>query len=121
VVEDADGCLHHLGRIDAQVKILGHRVELGEVEAHLSDICGSDSVAAVAWPVDHGSARGLVAFHCNERLTAQEIRDALARRLPRYMVPHQVRHVAEIPLTSNGKIDRRNLIAMLEQDQEVTV
>jgi amino acid adenylation domain-containing protein len=121
VVADPDGCLHHLGRIDAQVKILGHRVELGEVEAHLSEICGSDSVAAVAWPVDHGSARGLVAFHCNERLTAQEIRDALARRLPRYMVPHQVRHVAEIPLTSNGKIDRRNLTAMLEKDQEVTV
>jgi non-ribosomal peptide synthetase component F len=121
VFEDAAGTLHHLGRIDAQVKILGHRVELGEVEAHLSDICESDSVATVAWPVDHGSARGLVAFHCNERLTAQEIRDALARRLPRYMVPHQVHCVKEIPLTPNGKIDRNNLTEMVRADSKVAV
>lgn len=121
VFQDEAGILHHLGRIDAQVKILGHRVELGEVEAHLSTICGSDCVAAVAWPVDHGSARGLVAFHCNDSLSPQEIRDALAQRLPRYMVPHQVRCVADIPLTPNGKIDRGNLTALLEAGQPVAV
>jgi acyl-coenzyme A synthetase/AMP-(fatty) acid ligase len=114
VVVDESGSMHHLGRIDNQVKILGHRVELGEVESHLSTICGSDAVAAVAWPVDHGSARGIAAFHCAEGLSAQEIRDAMTRRVPRYMVPQQVRQLDRIPLTENGKIDRAALTALLD-------
>jgi D-alanine--poly(phosphoribitol) ligase subunit 1 len=118
VVVDESGSYHHLGRIDNQVKILGHRIELGEVESHLSAVCGSDAVAAVAWPVDHGSARGIAAFHCVEGLSAQEIRDAMMRRVPRYMAPQQVRRLERIPLTENGKIDRAALIALLEPAPE---
>jgi D-alanine--poly(phosphoribitol) ligase subunit 1 len=114
VYRDDSGTYHHLGRIDNQVKILGHRVELGEVEAHLSEICDSDSVAAVAWPVDHGSARGIVAFHCSEGRSPQEIRDAMGRRVPRYAVPTQVLRLTGIPLTANGKVDRKALIEVLE-------
>jgi amino acid adenylation domain-containing protein len=114
VVVDEVGSLHHLGRIDNQVKILGHRVELGEVESHLSAICGTDAVAAVAWPVEHGSARGIAAFHTTEGLLAQEIRDKMTLRVPRYMVPQQVRRLERIPLTEQGKIDRATLKAMLD-------
>ena len=49
--QDLDGVFHHLGRTDYQVKILGYRVELEDVEAHLREVCGVDSVAAVAWPI----------------------------------------------------------------------
>lgn len=115
VYMDGTGDYHHLGRVDTQVKILGHRVELGEVEAYLAEVCMTDSVAAVAWPVEHGSARGLVAFHCAKELTAQEVRDALAKRLPHYAVPHQVRTLETLPLTQNGKIDRKALTDLLEQ------
>ena len=115
VYRDDAGIYHHLGRIDHQVKILGHRVELGEVEAHLAEICDSDSVAAVAWPVDHGSARGIVAFHCCEGRSPQEIRDAMLKRIPRYAVPAQVYRLAIIPLTANGKVDRQALIEVLER------
>ena len=101
---------------DHQVKIRGHRVELGQVEAYLAEICGSDSVAAVAWPVDHGSARGIVAFHCVQGLAAEDIRDALMRRIPRYAVPQQVLQLTSLPLTSNGKIDRNLLVEMLERE-----
>jgi D-alanine--poly(phosphoribitol) ligase subunit 1 len=111
---DELGSLHHLGRIDNQVKVLGHRIELGEVESHLSSICGTDAVAAVAWPVEHGSARGLAAFHCMEGLSGQEIRNKMMLRVPHYMVPQQVRRLEKIPLTEQGKIDRVALRAMLD-------
>lgn len=114
VVVDQSGSLHHLGRIDNQVKVLGHRIELGEVESHLSAICGTDAVAAVAWPVEHGSARGIAAFHTTEGLSAQEIRDKMTLIVPRYMVPQQVRRLERIPLTEQGKIDRASLRAMLD-------
>jgi D-alanine--poly(phosphoribitol) ligase subunit 1 len=114
VVVDPSGSLHHLGRIDNQVKVLGHRIELGEVESHLSEVCGTDAVAAVAWPVDHGSARGISAFHCMEGLSAQEIREKMMLRVPRYMVPQQVRRLERIPLTEQGKIDRAALKALLD-------
>ncbi len=118
VVVDESGSLHHLGRIDNQVKVLGHRIELGEVEAHLSAVCGTDAVAAVAWPVEHGSARGIAAFHTTDGLTPQEVRDKMIERVPRFMVPQQVRWVEKIPLTEQGKIDRASLRALLEATRD---
>jgi acyl-CoA synthetase (AMP-forming)/AMP-acid ligase II len=113
VVMDELGSLHHLDRTDNQVKALGHRIELGEVESHLIDLWHG-RVAAVAWPVEHGSARGIAAFHCMEGLSAQEIRNKMMLRVPRYMIPQQVRRLETITLTEQGKIDRMALRAMLE-------
>jgi D-alanine--poly(phosphoribitol) ligase subunit 1 len=118
VVVDDLGSLHHLGRIDNQVKVLGHRIELGEVESHLSAVCGTDAVAAVAWPVEYGSARGIAVFHTAEGISAQEIRNKMTERVPRYMVPQQVRWVERIPLTEQGKIDRASLRALLEATRD---
>jgi D-alanine--poly(phosphoribitol) ligase subunit 1 len=111
--QDAEGRFHHLGRTDNQVKVLGNRVELEDVEAHLREVCGVDSVAAVAWPITHGSAKQIVAFAAGSTRTAAEIRDGMRRRVPKYMVPSQVRILEKLPLSTSGKTDRKALAIML--------
>jgi D-alanine--poly(phosphoribitol) ligase subunit 1 len=112
---DADGTFHHLGRTDNQVKVLGNRVELEDVEAHLRDVCAVDSVAAVAWPVANALAEGIVAFVAGSALPAAEIREKMQRRVPKYMVPTEVRFLQRIPVSVSGKTDRKTLTEMLSQ------
>ena len=108
--QDSSGIFHHLGRIDNQVKILGNRVELEEVEAHLREIVGTDSVAAVAWPLADGRATGIVAFHCSPGVTRDEVREAMKKRVPDYaMIPKRVHLLDALPLGSSGKIDRKGV------------
>jgi len=115
-IQDSDGRFHHLGRIDNQVKVLGNRVEIEEVEAHLREVCGHASVAAVAWPVINGSAQGIVACVAgNARSSVNEIRKAMLSRVPRYMVPTHVRILESLPLGVNGKIDRAALAGILAE------
>ena len=111
--QDAAGRFHHLGRTDNQVKVLGNRVELEDVEAHLREVCGGESVAAVPWPTANGSAEGIVAFVASTKLAAAEVRMGMQRRVPKYMVPSQVRFLERMPLSATGKIDRRALTMML--------
>lgn len=113
-MRDADGVLHWLGRTDHQVKILGHRVELEDLEAHLRAASGSDAVAAVAWPLTGGAATGLVAFVCGAQASPEEIRERLRESLPLYMVPRRVIAVDAMPLSSTGKVDRHALLARLD-------
>ena len=114
--QDASGVFHHLGRVDNQVKVLGNRVELEEVEAHLREVAGTDLVAAVAWPLDDMRATGLVAFHCAAGVTREQVRDGMKQRVPDYMVPQRVHQLESLPLGSTGKIDRKALIQMLEEN-----
>lgn len=111
--QDADGIFHHLGRTDNQVKVLGNRVELEDVEAHLREASGVDSVAAVGWPVTNGSVEGIVAFVSGSTLDVSEIRQRMQCRVPKYMVPTQVRFVSRLPVSASGKTDRKILTAML--------
>ena len=113
-MRDADGVLHWLGRTDHQVKVLGHRVELEDLEAHLRAASGSDAVAAVAWPLTGGAATGLVAFVCGAEASPEEIRERLRESLPPYMVPRRVVVVDAMPLSSTGKVDRHALRARLD-------
>jgi acyl-coenzyme A synthetase/AMP-(fatty) acid ligase len=113
--EDASGTFHHLGRIDNQVKILGNRVELEEVEAHLREILGTDMVAAVAWPVVDSRATGIVAFHCAPGVTRDAAREEMRKRVPDYMVPQRIHYLDALPLGATGKIDRKALARMLDQ------
>jgi len=112
---DDAGVFHHLGRTDNQVKVLGNRVELEEVEAHLREVCGCDAVSAVAWPVQQGSASGIVAFLGGVQLAPQTVRDAMRKRLPSYMVPTGVRALHDLPHGVTGKVDRNALVRILEQ------
>ena len=113
--QDERGVFHHLGRIDHQVKILGQRVELEEVEAHLRAVSGSDNVAAVAWPIQDGVAAGIVAFTSGVATPPQQLREALCRLVPPYMVPRGIIELDSLPLGSSGKIDRRALVRYLEE------
>lgn len=110
---DSSEVFHHLGRIDNQVKVLGLRVELEEIEAHLREVYETDSVAAIAWPVEHGSASGIVAF-ISGRIGTDDptLRAQIKKRLPSYMVPSSIRQIDSIPLNANGKIDRKALAEM---------
>ncbi len=110
----ADEPLCYLGRLDHQIKILGHRVELLEIEVALRVASGRDSVAAIGWPRTGSGAAGVVAFVAGGGVDATRVRALLASSLPFYMVPRQIRELPELPLNSNGKVDRRALEALLE-------
>ncbi|HEU0299006.1 MAG TPA: amino acid adenylation domain-containing protein, partial [Longimicrobium sp.] len=104
-----DGTLEFLGRTDAQVKIRGFRVEPGEVEAALLACAGVRQAAVVPRPDPAGGSR-LVAYVVGEEMPAPgELRQALRRTLPGYMVPSAVVPMEALPLTPNGKVDRRAL------------
>jgi amino acid adenylation domain-containing protein len=113
---DRDGVLHCLGRVDHQVKVLGHRIELEDLEAHLRAASGTDAVAAVAWPVVDGTATGIAAFVCGAAASLPEIREKLLGLVPSYMVPRQIRAVDALPLSASGKVDREALRSMLERE-----
>lgn len=113
--EDEDGHYHHLGRTDHQIKFMGHRIELEEIETHLRRACGKDTVAAVAWPVEQGIVHGIVGCICDCPQSPTDLRKALSAILPAYMVPTQIIALEYIPLTSNGKTDRKAIVEMLEQ------
>jgi acyl-coenzyme A synthetase/AMP-(fatty) acid ligase len=112
---DQNGIYHYLGRNDNQVKILGYRVELEEIECHLRDSSGCAEVAAVAWPLHGGSASGIVGFLVGYKASEEEIRAALQAKLPSYMVPARVHVLSELPMNNNGKVDRNALLKMLER------
>ena len=116
--QDASGVFHHLGRIDNQVKVLGNRVELDEVEAHLREVTGTAAVAAVAWPREGDRATGIVAFHCVPGLSRDRIHEEMKKRVPSYMVPSRIHELDALPMSAgSGKVDRNALVRMLEESR----
>ncbi|MFG1918461.1 amino acid adenylation domain-containing protein [Micromonospora sp. NPDC048898] len=107
----ADGDLEYLGRADLQVKIRGHRVEPGEVEAAMREHSQVAEAVVVAGPDPAGGDRliGYVVAAGDAAPAAGELRDFLRRRLPAYMVPSAFVAIPAIPLTTSGKTDRRAL------------
>ena len=111
---DGRGIFHHLGRIDNQVKVHGHRIELEEIESHLRICAKTDAVVAVPWRGSFGSAEGIVAFVSDSTLPLLELQHALKSRLPSYMVPSEIRSLDKMPLGPSGKFDRKALMELLE-------
>jgi hypothetical protein len=106
-----DGNLEFLGRTDEQVKVRGFRVELGEVEAALRTH-PSVSEAAVITREDKSGSKHLIAYvapHSGAAVDRGELRSWLEQKLPAYMLPAHYVALAELPLTANGKVDRRAL------------
>ncbi len=109
----ADGNVLILGRDDGQVKIRGHRIELGEIDAVLSQHPGVRQAVVLAL-ADQAQRRQLAAYvEAREQgLTAQALKDYLSERLPDYMVPPHVLVLDALPVSPNGKIDYRALPAI---------
>ena len=107
-----DGKLEFLGRRDGQVKISGFRIEIGEIENTLLRVPGvRDGAVVVAEPA--GGAKHLVAFYAADRpLPVELLRERLGASLPVYMVPTAFHWRDELPLTANGKIDKKVLTAL---------
>ncbi len=105
-----DGNLVFLGRLDHQVKIRGFRIELTEIEAALVGHPGIGEATVIASEARHGDRR-LVAYVVRRQatLTELEVRAFLKSRLPDYMLPARYVFLESLPLTSNGKVDRRAL------------
>ncbi|MEV6325910.1 amino acid adenylation domain-containing protein [Nocardia sp. NPDC051787] len=106
---DTDGELEYIGRSDDQVKIRGYRIELGEVQAALSDAAGTDQTVVIARD-DHPGDKRLVGYVAGD-IDSRAVRARMAERLPEFMVPAAVTTVDALPLTSNGKLDKRALPA----------
>jgi amino acid adenylation domain-containing protein len=108
----ADGTLEYLGRIDQQVKVRGFRIELGEIESVLLAQPGVTGAAVVVrGEGDAATLVGYVSAAAGEALSPSALRAALRQHLPEYMVPPAVMVIDRIPLTANGKLDRRALPA----------
>jgi amino acid adenylation domain-containing protein len=111
--------LVYLGRVDNQIKVHGYRVELGEIEAALRETSGIEGAVAVGWPVTDSGAGGIVAFLEGtegdiDKEGLEKVAAALKERMPSYMVPRTIRLLAPFPLNSNGKIDRKALLQLLQ-------
>ncbi|MBM7114473.1 amino acid adenylation domain-containing protein [Archangium primigenium] len=107
----ADGRLELLGREDSQVKIRGHRIEVGEVESALRALPGVRDAAVVARETSPGNARlvGYVVGRSDGAPSSEALRRALEERLPGYMVPSVFVVLSALPMTLNNKVDRKAL------------
>jgi acyl carrier protein len=103
-----DGNLEYLGRMDDQVKIRGYRIELGEIEQTLTTHPQSGQAVVIARAISNTTDKELIAYTTGEA-TAGELKAYLKERLPSYMVPNYYVRLDSIPLTSNGKVDRKAL------------
>ncbi|MGW5652952.1 amino acid adenylation domain-containing protein [Streptomyces humi] len=114
--EDDAGVLHYRGRKDLQVKVAGHRVEPGEIEAHVREVPGVRDCVAVPVPGPDGSYSGVHLFYTaapghEPPLEPRALRAALSRALPAYLVPRRVHRRDSLPYTKQGKPDRSALAA----------
>ncbi|WP_122562428.1 non-ribosomal peptide synthetase, partial [Pseudomonas viridiflava] len=106
----ADGTLEYLGRNDDQVKIRGVRIELGEIEQQLASYPGIGEAVVVARQMEEGGLRLVAYYTClDAQLDATALRAHLTGHLPEYMVPAAYVALDALPLTQNGKVDRKAL------------
>ena len=105
----ADGEILYLGRQDTQIKLRGNRIELGEIENCLNRLRGIDNAVVVVRKDDHAHDYLCAYLISKESLEVQSIRQQLGSHLPEYMIPSKYQLIDEIPLTSNGKLNRKLL------------
>jgi L-proline---[L-prolyl-carrier protein] ligase len=119
VLQQEDGAFRFLGRRDHQIKTRGYRVELGEVEAAIYAHPAVRETCVVALP-DERVGNSLLAYVSvveGEELSAAMLKRHVAEKLPRYMIPAEVRFRPELPRTSTGKVDRQALAKLAAEGE----
>jgi amino acid adenylation domain-containing protein len=114
----SDGKIEYVGRADDQVKVRGYRIELREVEAVLNEHPGVKQSVVVASEDGRAGKRLLGYVVAEEGVTATELKKYLRERTPEYMVPEAIILLEEMPITANGKIDRKMLPQLKEVGRE---
>lgn len=110
------GFITFLGRRDQQVKLKGYRIELGEIESAILKACDCKNAVAL---FDKRHERIIAFVVTAESLDKNALRKSLKQMLPGYMIPMTTIQVPSIPLTTNGKIDRRRLLEMLSDESQL--
>ena len=108
----SSGELEYIGRNDFQVKLRGFRIELGEIESSLNEYKGVKQAVVLARENKKTTNKYLVAYYTSsdgDKLNEEEIFSYLATKLPEYMIPSAIMHLDKLPLTLNGKLDRKAL------------
>lgn len=118
-----DGNLEYLGRSDEQVKIRGNRVEIGEIEKVALQFQGITDCVATVWETKSADKRIALYYCASEPIDAQELKAFIARFLPGYMIPNAYCLLDNMPVTSNGKVDKKKLPdpEAFEEKVEITV
>ncbi|NIM13070.1 MAG: amino acid adenylation domain-containing protein, partial [Candidatus Aminicenantes bacterium] len=104
-----NGDMEYMGRMDHQVKLRGFRVELGEIESQLKNHPLVKKALVILMKDDAGDNRLCAYAVCDKAPDIKELREFLSGRLPGYMIPSHFVALDKLPLTSNGKIDRKAL------------
>lgn len=105
----------YLGRLDNQIKILGHRVELSEIEHIVRCASGVDGVVAIGWPVTPSGADGIEVFLQGDGIDTKLLHEKIKSQLPQYMLPRNIRVLSHLPVNANSKYDRKALARILEE------
>ncbi|MGA2802168.1 MAG: amino acid adenylation domain-containing protein [Verrucomicrobiota bacterium] len=117
-----DGNIEYWGRMDHQVKVRGFRIELGEIESVLRQHSGVNDAAVITWE-DKAGDKQLAGYVVGKEMAGpgdQELRRHVREKLPEYMVPSVFVMLERIPLTPNGKVDRKALPAPERKPEEGT-
>lgn len=104
-----DGNIEYLGRMDEQVKVRGFRIELGDIERHLREIDGIDDCAVISKKDENGEVSICAYLVSKQELEIVEVKQKLSETVPSYMLPAYMMQIESLPLTVNGKLDKKNL------------
>ncbi|WP_018765022.1 MupA/Atu3671 family FMN-dependent luciferase-like monooxygenase [Bacillus sp. 105MF] len=104
-----DGSLHIIGRKDNQVKLRGHRIELGEIEELLRKIKGVNEAVVI---LDNDSSQLVAYVESTIELDQNQLKEKMSQMVPEYMIPSNFIKLKQIPLSANGKIDRKKLTSI---------
>ncbi|KWX72328.1 non-ribosomal peptide synthetase [Paenibacillus jilunlii] len=109
-----EGNVEFTGRRDQLVKVRGYRIELGEIEQALQELTSLQQIAVTA--VKDGETNKIVCFYTGaEPVPQNQLKDAVRKRLPEYMIPAQFFHVDQFLLTPNGKMDWRSMESLVRE------
>ncbi len=113
-----DGTVQFIGRKDEQVKIRGYRIEVGEITSCLKSVPGVSSALVIPSRDTQREVRLIAYLVSSEKIDASSLRTYLSESLPPYMIPSHFVQIDAVPLTSNGKVDKRRLPNPEEQKRE---